>query len=520
MIRLTVKDGSIVQTLTLEDEKVFVGRMDGNTITISDPSVSRKHCLIRNGEHGLEVLDLNSRHGTQRNGESIERSELAVGDKIDIGEVWIRIEALEGRPTGVPSSTPVPRRRTEPESEPSKETAPARESKDLLSDRHRGSFSEDLYGNLRRTPWWAASLFLHLLVIYFLFSVPFGPVPAGSPFGSLNGTLDDDFASLLEDEIDLSEDLDPPALEEVEELPVPDESDPLPTELPEPEPEEEVDLPNIGPLPTDFDRALGAPIGGGRLLLPDNQFGKDGADGMNRRASDYLRASLGGRSGASGLLRRLKKSDLLVARGHYDKIEETLRLLTLPYDSVPMVRLDRMDFKGRKVLIVNCSNETLAEKTIERIRRFVKEGGYLLTTDWAVANVLERAFPKYVRPLRRNGRKVITPDEVIRIRGVPGMKRHVLMKGTTIADGTAKWWLEESSFPFEVLKKDAVEVLITSDDLMDRYGVSSVAVTFRYGKGRVLHMLGHIYQMEGNLKGTFSTQRIMANFLIAAIRKQ
>ena len=65
-----------------------------------------------------------------------------------------------------------------------------------------------------------------------------------------------------------------------------------------------------------------------------------------------------------------------------------------------------------------------------------------------------------------------------------------------------------------------VEVLIESDDLKERYGVSSVAVTFRFGKGRVLHMLGHIYQMEGNLKGTFSTQRMMANFLLAALRKQ
>ena len=43
---------------------------------------------------------------------------------------------------------------------------------------------------------------------------------------------------------------------------------------------------------------------------------------------------------------------------------------------------------------------------------------------------------------------------------------------------------------------------------------------FGKGKGRVLHMLGHVYQMEGNLKGTFSAQRLMANFLIAAVRKQ
>ena len=40
------------------------------------------------------------------------------------------------------------------------------------------------------------------------------------------------------------------------------------------------------------------------------------------------------------------------------------------------------------------------------------------------------------------------------------------------------------------------------------------------GRGRVLHMLGHFYQQEGNLKGTFSAQRLIANFLLAAIRKR
>ncbi len=78
MIRMTVKDGSIVQTLTLDGDKVFLGRLDSNTVMLSDPSVSRKHCLIRRtGRNALEVLDLNSRHGTRRNGSSIDRSPLA-----------------------------------------------------------------------------------------------------------------------------------------------------------------------------------------------------------------------------------------------------------------------------------------------------------------------------------------------------------------------------------------------------------------------------------------------------------
>jgi hypothetical protein len=31
-------------------------------------------------------------------------------------------------------------------------------------------------------------------------------------------------------------------------------------------------------------------------------------------------------------------------------------------------------------------------------------------------------------------------------------------------------------------------------------------------------MLGHFYQKEGNIKGTFSAQRLTANFILAAVR--
>ncbi|MEN8148463.1 MAG: FHA domain-containing protein [Planctomycetota bacterium] len=511
MIRMTVKDGSIVQTLTLDEEKVFVGRTDANTITLSDPSVSRKHCLIRRaGETGLEVLDLNSRHGTRRNGESIDRSPLIVGDQIDLGDVWIRIEALEGDPTPAPA--------TEPESDGDdapKDTTPARETKQLVSDAHRTSFGEELLANLRRTPWWAASLFLHCVVIYAFFWVPFVPVTDGSPLGRVDGRLEEDLSSLLEEELNPDEDIAPPEIDEPEDLPVPDDMDPVPDEMPEVEEEEDIPLPDIGPMPTDLSDAF-RNSAGGTIALPDSAFGKDGAAGMNQKASGLL---LGGRGGLSAFLRRLSKSDILVARGHYDTCEEVLHLLKLPHDCVPMVSLDRMKFDGRKVIVINCSNETLSKKTVERIRKWVKGGGYLLTTDWALANVVEPAFEDYLVPLRKNGRKVITPDEVIRIRGDPAKRRHFLLKGTTITDGSAKWWLEESSFPFEVKKPGEVEVLIRSDDLMAKYGVDPVAATFRYGKGRVLHMLGHVYQKEGNLKGTFSAQRLVANFLIAAVRK-
>jgi hypothetical protein len=45
-----------------------------------------------------------------------------------------------------------------------------------------------------------------------------------------------------------------------------------------------------------------------------------------------------------------------------------------------------------------------------------------------------------------------------------------------------------------------------------------VAVTFKHGKGRVVHALGHMYQKEGNLRGAYAMQRLLLNFLYQAIK--
>jgi hypothetical protein len=520
MIRLSVQDGSIFQTVTVEGDKVSLGRTKANTIRLKHASVSRKHCMIRHTEAGtLEVFDLNSRNGTRRNGESIDRSHLAEGDELLVGDVVVRVEALAGAPVPATTSgdgtggglTPFGwKSKVDEESQ-----IPAREKKALISEAHQTSFSEELFSQTRRMPWWAGSIFVHSVLIYLMFLIPFKQPPVPSPVGRVNGELWEDLGSALED---LStEDLDDLAAQEPD---LPDEpvlEEEAPTQTDEPQvPEDQPAMPPVGAAWSD----LTMPSSGltSRISIPDSEFGKEGAADANKRATALLRRSMRGGAGIKSALRSLERSEVLAVEGSYDHVESVLDLIGLRHERVSVKRLTRTKLDERKVLLVNCSSEAPSEGSLERIRRFVKNGGYLLTTDWAIENVVRRAFPGYLEPVKKGGRNVITPDEVVLISAVLKMKRHFLLAGTAFSGG-AKWWLEESSYPFKVLKPDEVEVLIESDDLERRYGARAVAATFRYGKGRVFHMLGHFYQKEGNLKGTFSTQRLIANFIIAAIRK-
>lgn len=71
--------------LTLEESSV--GRDPNNVVAISDPSVSRKHCVLRREDDGrFQIRDLESRNGTLVNGVAIKDHWLRHGDEIATGD--------------------------------------------------------------------------------------------------------------------------------------------------------------------------------------------------------------------------------------------------------------------------------------------------------------------------------------------------------------------------------------------------------------------------------------------------
>jgi Nif-specific regulatory protein len=72
----------------LPEADLSLGRDASNGLPISDPSVSRRHCLIRREAASFKVRDLDSRNGTLVNGEPVKDhwlhhlDEIAVGDSV------------------------------------------------------------------------------------------------------------------------------------------------------------------------------------------------------------------------------------------------------------------------------------------------------------------------------------------------------------------------------------------------------------------------------------------------------
>jgi len=88
-----------------------------------------------------------------------------------------------------------------------------------------------------------------------------------------------------------------------------------------------------------------------------------------------------------------------------------------------------------------------------------------------------------------------------------------LLSGAFNRRTDSNWWIEETSTMFKI-KGDAEE-LVTSEDLERRYGARTVVFRFRYGRGMVLHLLGHFYQKDGNRMGLVGMHTLINNLILA-----
>ena len=74
-------------TIPLPSGEATVGRDPMNAVAVPDPSVSRKHFLLRQEEDGrFQIKDLASRNGTMVNGQAVKEQWLRHGDEIVSGD--------------------------------------------------------------------------------------------------------------------------------------------------------------------------------------------------------------------------------------------------------------------------------------------------------------------------------------------------------------------------------------------------------------------------------------------------
>lgn len=85
------ENGRFRTEISLDRERLSIGRRSRNDLVLEDLTVSGEHALIQLHPEGCLIRDLESRNGTHVNGRPISECELAEGDTIDIGIYRLRL---------------------------------------------------------------------------------------------------------------------------------------------------------------------------------------------------------------------------------------------------------------------------------------------------------------------------------------------------------------------------------------------------------------------------------------------
>ncbi len=90
-VYLKVKSGTGERQVPLSSEPLTIGRHESNKLVLAETMASRFHCVIEKRDSGFILRDLQSRNGTQVNGQRVLNAMLKSGDVISIGSTAMTI---------------------------------------------------------------------------------------------------------------------------------------------------------------------------------------------------------------------------------------------------------------------------------------------------------------------------------------------------------------------------------------------------------------------------------------------
>lgn len=505
---LVINEGTRRETRALTTPSVTFGRSKACDIVLSDKAISSQHFRILRHGQAFVLRDLGSKNATFVNEEKTSDRILRKGDRIRVGTTTIEFYLGE-----VPPTLPA---------------APAQRRK----FHWLGAAPAPPRGNVRLflsvlggMPPYLLSTSLHAVALVLLMTIYITVQVASAPDATYQVTLvqrapDIDLAAASDGEHKgkPGPDSDPFSAPQIAaEAHVPAfEPDALPaarpgmTEVP--------DLPPVVRRGNDAIAVLlpkkpGSKTNGASDATTPPQGGKvDLPDGVD--IAGIVLGRLKGRPGDFETYGSLTKDNIVVITGVYDHVETVLDGLLVPHATVTPKKFDRLKTEAACAILVDCPGY-LNGTECQRVRKWVADGGYLFTTDWTLG-VLATMFPGMVR---RGGQQ--TSEDWVTVGPAKGMDEDPLLKDVfSPLKGHPQWWLEEGTFPIQVQDREKVRVLIDSSEMRRRYGEGAVAVTFDYGKGKVLHVASHFYQVSTDMKTHYSMTQLIVNFLLQARQAQ
>ena len=135
------------------------------------------------------------------------------------------------------------------------------------------------------------------------------------------------------------------------------------------------------------------------------------------------------------------------------------------------------------------------DKDVEALSWFVRSGGYLFGSCWALHETIEKIYPGLVRKYETRGAQVIDYRAI----GTPCVPDSPYLEGVFDPFSRPMYALEGAHL-IETLDRDRVEVLVDSPGSATSWGSGDMAAWFTAGHGVILDSVNH-FQEQGFKQG-------------------
>ena len=182
---------------------------------------------------------------------------------------------------------------------------------------------------------------------------------------------------------------------------------------------------------------------------------------------------------------------VLVTRRGGDNIQVLLKDYGIDHREVRAASVHKAGIQPFSLFVANCPGE-IVDKDVERLQWFVRVGGYLFASCWALTHTVQRCFPEVVDKLPLKG-------QVIGTVGAEGRRpQSPYMKGV-FDPATNPLYQLMGSHLIRVLDPERFEVLIDSPEAATTWGDGNLAGWFTVGHGTILDSANH-FDLQGSMK--------------------
>lgn len=178
-----------------------------------------------------------------------------------------------------------------------------------------------------------------------------------------------------------------------------------------------------------------------------------------------------------------KNQDVIVFQSRGDHMEHVLDTLKIQHETTAYGKLADAALHPRAVFVVNCTGEIDA-KDIDHIGWFVRTGGYLLGSCWALHETIQRVYPGVIA-------KFPAPGEVMDTVKASSCAPDSPFLREVFPSNVQPIYSLVGAHLIQVIDAQRCEVLVESAQSAERWGNGNLAVWFPAGHGIILDSVNH-----------------------------